>query len=147
MKESIYREKSLKGVSSPEELKGVSSPEELGSYLRVTSPAVWLLLIAVILLLAGMLLWSSTVSIDSIAAGTARVEDGSMVLTFDDEQIAAAVKPGMTVRIGESEGRISSIGTLPSGGLFATGEIALSDGSYPASVLLRKTQVLKLLFN
>ena len=111
MKESIYREKSLKGVSSP---------EELGSYLRVTSPAVWL---------------------------TARVEDGSMVLTFDDEQIAAAVKPGMTVRIGESEGRISSIGTLPSGGLFATGEIALSDGSYPASVLLRKTQVLKLLFN
>ena len=82
MKESIYREKSLKGVSSP---------EELGSYLRVTSPAVWLLLIAVILLLAGMLLWSSTVSIDSIAAGTARVEDGSMVLTFDDEQIAAVV--------------------------------------------------------
>jgi hypothetical protein len=125
----------------------ISSPEDLTSYLRVTSPAVWLLLIAVILLLAGMLLWSSKVSIDSIAAGTARVENGSMILTFDDEQIAAAVKPGMTVRIGESEGRISSIGTLPSGGLFATGEIALSDGSYPASVLLRKTQVLKLLFN
>lgn len=138
MKESIYREKSLNRVSSP---------EELGSYLRVTSPAVWLLLIAVILLLAGMLLWSSTVSIDSIAAGTARVEDGSMVLTFDDEQIAAAVKSGMTVRVGEVEGRVSSVGTLPDGGVFAAGEIALSDGSYPASVLLRKTQVLKLLFN
>ena len=138
MKESIYREKSLNRVSSP---------EELGSYLRVTSPAVWLLLIAVILLLAGMLLWSSKVSIDSIAAGTARVENGSMILTFDDEQIASAVKPGMTVRVGEAEGRISGIGTLPSGGLFASGEIALSDGTYSASVILRKTQVLKLLFN
>ena len=138
MKESIYREKSLKGVSSP---------EELGSYLRVTSPAVWLLLIAVILLLAGMLLWSSTVSIDSIAAGTARVEDGSMVLTFDDEQIAAAVKSGMTVRVGEVEGRVSSVGTLPDGGVFAAGEIALSDGTYPAGVVLRRTQILTLLFN
>ena len=138
MKESIYREKSLNRVSSP---------EELGSYLRVTSPAVWLLLIAVILLLAGMLLWSSKVSIDSIASGTARVENGSMILTFDDEQIASAVKPGMTVRVGEAEGRISGIGTLPSGGLFASGEIALSDGTYSASVILRKTQVLKLLFN
>lgn len=138
MKESIYREKSLSRVSSP---------EELSSYLRVTSPAVWLLLIAVILLLAGMLIWSATVSIDSIAAGTARVENGGMVLTFDDEQIAAAVKSGMTVRVGEVEGRVSSVGTLPDGGVFAAGEIALSDGTYPAGVVLRRTQILTLLFN
>ena len=70
-----------------------------------------------------------------------------MVLTFDDEQIAAAVKSGMTVRVGEVEGRVSSVGTLPDGGVFAAGEIALSDGTYPAGVVLRRTQILTLLFN
>ena len=45
----IFREKSMKRVSSP---------EELNDYIHVTSPSVWLILIAVVLLLAGMLAWS-----------------------------------------------------------------------------------------
>ncbi len=49
MADSIFREKSLKRITSP---------EELGDYLRVTSPTVWLVLGAVILLLVGMLIWS-----------------------------------------------------------------------------------------
>ena len=69
MSEPIFREKSLKRISSP---------EELGDYLRVTSPAVWMLLVAVILLLAGFLIWGSASSIDSIVTGTAQVEGGKM---------------------------------------------------------------------
>ena len=42
MAEPIFREKSLKRITSP---------EELGDYLRVTSPSVWMILAAVILLL------------------------------------------------------------------------------------------------
>ena len=36
----------------------VSSPEQLNDYIRVTTPSVWLVLLAVILLLIGMLIWS-----------------------------------------------------------------------------------------
>ena len=36
----------------------VSSPEQLNDYIRVTRPSVWLVLIAIILLLIGMLIWS-----------------------------------------------------------------------------------------
>ncbi|MBP5354141.1 MAG: hypothetical protein J6Y67_03255 [Lachnospiraceae bacterium] len=36
----------------------VSSPEQLNDYIRVTKPSVWLVLIAVVLLLIGMLIWS-----------------------------------------------------------------------------------------
>lgn len=138
MADSIFREKSLKRISSP---------EELSDYLHVTSPTVWLVLAAVILLLAGALIWSATSSIDSIATGTAQVEDGSMRVLFDDEQLAAKVKPGMTVRIGETECRIVGLGTGANGAIFATAETSLADGSYTAAVILRRTQVLELLFN
>ncbi|MBR2765650.1 MAG: hypothetical protein IKE03_06690 [Blautia sp.] len=44
----IFREKALKEISRP---------EELSDYIRVTRPSVWILLAAVILLLAGMIAW------------------------------------------------------------------------------------------
>ena len=62
MEKPLFRKKSLERISSP---------EALNDYLRVTGPAVWLVLSAIILLIAGMLIWSSVASIDSIAAGTA----------------------------------------------------------------------------
>ena len=138
MAEPIFREKSLKRITSP---------EELGDYLRVTSPSVWMILAAVILLLVGVLFWSATSSIDSFITGTAQVEDGSMRILFDDEQIAQTVQTGMTVKVGETESTISGVGTGSDGRLFATGETALTDGSYPARVVLRQTQILRLLFN
>ena len=138
MAEPIFREKSLQRITSP---------EELGDYLRVTSPAVWMILAAVILLLAGMLIWSSAASIDSFVTGTAQVEDGSMRVLLDDEQFSGSIQPGMTIKVGESESRINSIGTGPSGNTFATGETTLADGSYPARIVLRRTQVIRLLFN
>ena len=54
MDNSIFRKKSLERISSP---------ESLNDCLHVTSPAVWLILTVVILLLAGMLIWSSVASI------------------------------------------------------------------------------------
>ena len=138
MDNSIFRKKSLERISSP---------ESLNDYLHVTSPAVWLILTAVILLLAGMLIWSSVASIDSFATGSARVEKGSMYIEFDNEQIADNVQPGMTVIAGETESRITSIGTNDMGELFALAPTGLPDGFYTVRVLFRQTQVLRLLFN
>ena len=71
MDESIYRKKSLDRITSP---------ESLGDYLHVTNPAVWMILTAIIVLLVGMLIWSSTATINSIATGTAQVEDGNLAV-------------------------------------------------------------------
>ena len=46
---SIFREKSMDKVSSP---------EALNDYIRVTTPSVWVVLIALVLLLVGMITWS-----------------------------------------------------------------------------------------
>ena len=138
MDESLFRKKSMDRISSP---------EELSDYLRVTSPTVWLILAAVILLLVGVLIWSSVASIDSIATGTAQVEDGNMIIHFDDEQIARSVQTGMTVVTGENVSRISSIGTDAGGRMFASASTTLADGSYTVKVIFRTTKVLRLLFN
>ena len=59
----IFREKSMARVSSP---------ESLNDYIRVTTPSVWIVLLALVVLLVGMLAWS--------IFGTVNVhgEDGSL---------------------------------------------------------------------
>ena len=138
MEEKLFREKSMARISSP---------EALNDYLRVTNPAVWLILLAVIVLLAGMLIWSSVASISSFVPGSAKVENGSMRITFDDEQLAQNVESGMTVVAGESESRINSIGTDADGSMFASASTDLPDGNYAVRVVFRRTRVLSLLFN
>ena len=39
-------------------LDRIASPEQLDEYIRVTTPSVWLVLLAVVILLAGILIWS-----------------------------------------------------------------------------------------
>ena len=59
----LFRKKSMEKISSP---------EELNDYIRVTTPSVWLVLLATVILLLGMLAWS--------IFGTVNMEnaDGSM---------------------------------------------------------------------
>ncbi len=130
-----------------ESMERIQSPEQLNDYMRVTNPAMWTVLIAVILLLAGMLIWSATAQIDSYASGTAQVQDGTMVVVFDDALQAGNVEAGMTVTVGDTSSVISGVGTAEDGAVFAVADTALTDGSYSARVTFRQTQVLQLLFN
>ena len=126
-------------------LDRIQSPEQLNDYLRVTEPSVWLLLIAVILLLAGLLIWGSVTYIDSVATGSAQVVEGTMTLRFDRLSDAESVEAGMTVQIGEKSAPILSLGQDEQG-RFALAQVDLPDGQYEASVRYRQTQVLKLIF-
>ena len=101
-----------------ESVESIQSPEQLNDYMRVTNPSVWVVLIAVIVLLAGMLVWG-----------------------------AVAVETGMTLTIGEGEYPITSVGYMEDGNVFALSSADLADGLYEARVVFRTTQVLRLLFN
>ena len=48
-KDSIFRKKSMDRVTGP---------ESLNDYIRVTSPSVWIALLALVVLLVGLLAWS-----------------------------------------------------------------------------------------
>ena len=45
----------------------VHSPEELNDYIRVTSPSVWLVLLAIVLLLIGIVAWSILGTVEGVA--------------------------------------------------------------------------------
>ncbi len=46
------------GIFRKKSMERVSSLEALNDYIRVTTPSVWIVLIALVVLLAGMLAWS-----------------------------------------------------------------------------------------
>ncbi len=138
MDQNLFRKKSLDRISSP---------EQLNDYLRVTSPAVWVILLAVVLLLVGLLVWSSTTVIESYVEGTAEVKDSLMTIRFTDQSFAKNIKKGMTVNVGEHECTIVTVGHDSNGLVFATARTALSDGFYDVRVSYKYTQVLSLLFD
>jgi hypothetical protein len=137
MADQLYREKSLKYISSP---------DQLNDYLKVTKPGVWAVLAAVIILLVGLLIWGNFAYIGSSVEGTAQVEDNSLVMTFDSQEIASHVKEGMTIWVGETENIIISTGKDQKGQIFAVADTDLENGTYDATVTYKKTQVLGLLF-
>lgn len=47
-----------KSIFRQESIDRISSPEKLDDYIRVTTPGVWITLIAIVLLLAGAIVWS-----------------------------------------------------------------------------------------
>ena len=65
MNESIFRQKSLDRISSP---------EEIDNYMKVTRPSLWLTLGVIVLLLAALILWSVTARVEATA-----VVDGQIV--------------------------------------------------------------------
>lgn len=126
-------------------MERISSPEQLNDYLKVTKPAVWAVLAAVILLLTGALIWGSFAYIGSFVHGTAKVQDGEMKVYFEND-FANNVKEGMNITVGETSSTIMSMGYDKNGIIFAQAQTNLEDGIYEASVNYKQTQVLGLLF-
>lgn len=65
MNKSIFRQKSLDRISSP---------EEMDDYIKVTSPSMYIVLAAIILLLLAGIFWSITGKIESTV-----IKDGKEV--------------------------------------------------------------------
>lgn len=81
-KESLFREKSLKRLENP---------EKLNDYLRVTSPGVWLVLTAVIVLLAGVCLWGFFGKIDATVPAAVITENGKSVCIVPESALDGVI--------------------------------------------------------
>lgn len=64
----------MSGIFRQKSIDRVSSPEQLNDYIRVTTPSVWLVLIAIILLLVGMVAWSVLGTVEAHAADGSKSE-------------------------------------------------------------------------
>ena len=125
----------------------IASPEQLNDYLKVTTPKIWLLLLAVALIIVGLLLWSGFTTIESYATGTAIADGGELTVTFDDAAKADKVQAGMEMEVGDVKAEVLTVGTDADGQLVASAHANIPDGSYEVRVGYNATQVISMLLN
>ena len=125
----------------------ISSPEQLDHYLHVTTPAVWAVLCAVVLLLAGLLIWSSVTAVESYAEGSAQACGGVLTVTFENTDAAKNVAPGMNVTVGDLVTPVLSVGQDETGRPIAVANADIPDGEYKARIGYKRTQIIQMLFN
>ena len=95
-------------MAKQEKSAAIASPDELSEYIHVTTPSVWLVLIAVLILVAGALFWASKAHLKTVAHGCAVVENGSAVVYFDIKY-SNNIKEGMDVSINGTDYTIRSV--------------------------------------
>ena len=101
MEKQVFRKKSVERISSPEQLR---------DYMRVTTPGTWMVLAAVILLLAGLIISSALVNVESTIPGQATVmEDGTLLQIELPLSQKSLVSPGMVVRVSDREAKVDMI--------------------------------------
>lgn len=125
----------------------LASPEQLNDYLRVTNPKIWVLLVAVILLLGSLLVWSNFTVVESYAAATVEAKGGDLSISFDNQDKAAKVQPGMVLEVGNVNAEILRVESDSRGNTVAYALANIPDGTYDAKVGYDTLQVISMLLN
>ncbi|WP_034447571.1 hypothetical protein [Butyrivibrio sp. AE2032] len=126
-RQQIFREKTIERISSP---------DKLTEHLRVTNPAIWIVLAAVILLLAGMLVWATIGTLETTADVKIIVEDN--VATVSDG--SADITEGMPVYILSEKYIIATTVSDDFGRVYGLMEVALPDGVYDGTVVTEQVR-------
>ncbi len=102
-----------KGLFRQKTLDKVSSPEQMNEYIRVTGPGVWLVLGAVIALLAGLIVWSALGRLETTVTAVAVSGPDSGTVCYIAESDLDEVRAGQTVHIGGADYTLSEVAPRP----------------------------------
>ena len=100
---SLFREKNLQRISSP---------EQLNAYIRVSTPSVWMLLGAIVILLVGICVWGVFGRMDTKLSVVAVSENGTITAYIREADISD-VDPDDEVIVGDAVVSIADIKTSP----------------------------------
>ncbi|MBP5654204.1 MAG: hypothetical protein J6X33_01695 [Clostridiales bacterium] len=124
-------------------LDRISSPEQLTDYLKVTNPGIWMVLAAVIILLAGLIVWASVGTIEtSVDAKVIVSGHTGLVVTSEAAELAS----GMPLKVASGEYVIVNSETDEYGRMIGIAEVELPDGTYDGSVVVESFHPIRLLF-
>ena len=167
MQNQIFRKKSLDRVSSPDQLE---------DYIHVTSPSVWIIFAAIVVLLIGACVWGIMGYLDTTAAVAAYADPTeNRIVLYIKEKDAPYVHPGTVFRINGQEYAIETVkdghyrletadridpalleyamhvGNLVSGEwvncAYAAQKEPLQEGIYEASVVLERVHPMSFILN
>lgn len=124
--QNLFREKTIERISSP---------EKLTDYLRVTSPGIWAVLGAVIILLGGLFVWASIGTLETKADVKVMVADHKAVIVADGATVLAE---GMPVQIATEKCVIASTDSDDYGRIYGITEVSLPDGTYDGTAVIEQ---------
>lgn len=136
MEKDLFRKKSIERISSP---------EELNNYLRVTNPSVWTVLIAIIIVLAGMVVWSTVGTLETRAEGVVTVKNGEAEVVVIGNKVSL-VDENDTIIVGDVTGTIDEVQIDEYGRAVGKAIMNLDDGKYKAVVVVESIQPISFLF-
>ena len=157
MDNQLFREKSVKQFSTP---------EQLTDYLRVTGPGVWFVLVGIIVILLGGLFWSIFGNIVSSVQVPAQIQEGKLycyILQEDfkrndpeidviigDVKMTASIDDAQTIILDSAEySKLYASGYLSPGKsvVMLTCPTDLKDGIYDATVVTEAIHPISLIFS
>lgn len=100
---TLFREKSLERITSP---------EQLNDYIRVSTPSVWMLLAAIVVLLAGVCVWGLFGHMDTTLPALAVVQDGTAI-AYVHESDVQKISNDASVSVGNAQGKVRSVSAEP----------------------------------
>ena len=103
MSNPIFRQKNIEKISSP---------EQLNNYIRVSNPSVWMILAAVIILLAGVFVWGLFGRLDTAFQTGGVCKDGYLTVYISEEDFAK-INEKVIISLDESEFALSEIPGSP----------------------------------
>ena len=157
MNDKIFRKKSVSRMSSP---------EQLTDYIKVTNPGVWMVLAAIVILLAGVCVWGIFGKLETKITVAAESRGGQTVLYIKESDLPS-VRENMSVSVGDQTFIVKTIPGTPVSvteeigeyarhtGDLALGEFvyvvqtdaALADGVYRAEIVIDSVSPLHFVFN
>ena len=124
----VFREKTLERSSSP---------DQLNDYLHVTNPGIWAVLTAVIILLAGVFVWSCTGTLETKSPASMVVKNHVAEIVVKDDSV---LEKGMVIKEDSQEYYIASVSEDEYGRKTGIAEVNLPDGKYDAEVVTETTR-------
>ena len=134
MNNSLFREKSIQKVQSP---------DNLNEYIRVSNPGIWILLVSIVFLLLGLCIWGCFGQLRTVISVEATCENGVVSCLLPDDN-AAGVQPGMTAELG---GRTGTVIQVSGNECTIEPEEPLVDGAYTAEILVETIHPISFLLN
>lgn len=138
MEESLFRQKSLDKVKSP---------DDLSEYIKVVNPSIWLLIVSILVLLLGLCCWGIFGSIQTVVHTQAQCADGEVVCLLSQEE-GNRVKPGMSVSVEGAQGTVREVRNQADGSAcYLTLEEPLPDGFYETEITVESIHPISFLLN
>ena len=123
-------------------LERISSPDRLTDYLHVTNPGIWVVLAAVIFLLAGILAWACVGTLETKAEVKVVVQDKTaLIIPLGSEKLTE----GMTLRVAGEDSSLNATENDEYGRSLGSAVVNLPDGTYNGIIVTESVHPIEFL--